>query len=147
MTTPVLAMDIGRHSLTLAGCLAQIAIHDILWADSPGAGFHTGLYAVPDHADPQASAMLYYPPQDQRFPLSIYAPSNDEGAIAEVAVAVAVAGCMMRSDLIQGRPVFSRELPGAVLHVLDATEAHKRLTTICRQLDPPTRDVRPCSCH
>jgi hypothetical protein len=145
MNTPVSAMDIGMHSLTLSGCLAEIATHGIPWAGDPGAGFDTGLYAVLDHAEARASAVLYYRPQDQQFLMYVYLPSGDEGAVTKVADAVV--GYMKRGDVVHGRPVPARDLPGAVLCELDAIEAHKRLRTICEHLNPPIRDPRPFAFH
>ena len=124
---------------TLATCLAEITAQDIPWAGDPGADFNTGLYAVLDHANDHASAVMYYRPQSHEFLMYVYVPSHDESAAAEVADAVA--RYIRRPGALCGTRADAGTLPGAVLWELDKLEAARRLATLRATLSCPAEDL------
>lgn len=132
-------------ALPLSSCLAEISANRIPWAGDPGADFRTGLYAVLDHIDDNASALLYYRPQSQQFLLYVYVPSRDEMAVADVAEAVT--RYLKHADALYGTPGRSESLPGAVLYELDRPEACRRIASLRRALSQPVQDVVPHRFH
>ncbi|MCX7057340.1 MAG: hypothetical protein NTZ79_09130 [Proteobacteria bacterium] len=145
MNTPIAAIASDANSPTLSGCVEEIATRGIPWAGDPGADFDTGLYAVLDHVEAQASAVVYYRPEEHRFLMYVYVPSNDAEVVAEVTDAIT--SYMQQADVVNSSGLPANELPGAVLHELDATEAHKRLKTICEQTNSPADDLVPFAFH
>ena len=125
-------------NLSLSSCLSEIVSEGIPWAGDPGADFNTGLYAVLDHADDDASAVMYYRPQSHQFLMYVYVPSHDEHAAAHVADAVT--RYLQRPAALSGTDREINELPGAELHELDRIEARNRLTSLQRILAQPAED-------
>ena len=125
-------------SLSLSSCLSEIASEGIPWAGDPGADFNTGLYAVLDHADDNASAVMYYRPQSHQFLMYVYVPSHDENAAAHVADAVT--RYLRRPSVLTGVERDDGMLPGEELHELDRVEARSRLASLRRVLEQPAED-------
>lgn len=125
-------------SLSLSSCLEEIVSERIPWAGDPGADFNTGLYAVLDHVEDNASAVMYYRPQSHQFLMYVYVPSHDEEAAAQVADAVTRylrhPAALSPSDDDHGL------LPGEELHELDRVEARRRLASLQRVLAVPAED-------
>jgi hypothetical protein len=125
-------------NLSLSSCLSEIVSGGIPWAGDPGADFNTGLYAVLDHADDDASAVMYYRPQSHQFLMYVYVPSHDERAAAHVADAVT--RYLRRPAALSGAGCEVGEPAGAELHELDRIEARNRLTSLQRILAQPAED-------
>ncbi len=125
-------------TLSLSSCLSEIVSERIPWAGDPGADFNTGLYAVLDHADDHASAVMYYRPQSHQFLMYVYVPSHDEGTAAHVADAVT--HYLRRPAALSGAEQGDGMLPGEQLHELDRAEAQIRLASLQRVLAQPAED-------
>jgi hypothetical protein len=124
--------------LSLSSCLSEIVAEKIPWAGDPGADFNTGLYAVLDHAEDNASAVMYYRPQSHQFLMYVYVPSHDEHAAAHVADAVT--RYLRRPSALYSLDREDGMLPGEELHELDRVEARRRLAALQRVLAQPAED-------
>ncbi len=138
-------MDGTTPTLTLSSCLAEISAKGIPWAGDAGAGFDTGLYAVLDHIDDGASAVLYFRPQNQQFLLYVYVPSHDAQVAADVADSVT--RYLRYTDTVYGSRGAGKALPGAVLYELDRPEARRRIAALRCALGEPAEDVPPYQFH
>jgi hypothetical protein len=138
-------MDAATASLPLSRCLSEIAANEVPWAGDSNASFDTGSYAVLDHVDEGASALLYFRPADHQFLLYVYTPTHNDAMAADVADAVTRYLC--RADAVYGHPLVKDSAPGEVLWELDRDEARRRLEQIRHVLARPNEDVRPYAFH
>lgn len=135
----------ANTNLPLSQCLSEIASLGVPWAGDPGASFDTGLYAVLDHVDDGALALLYFRPEDHEFLLYVYTATHDETIAHEVADDVT--RYLQRADTVFGALVGGDASPGAMLWELDREEARRRIDQLRRVLARPGEDVGPCALH
>jgi hypothetical protein len=135
----------ANASLPLSRCLSEIASRGVPWAGDPGANFDTGLFAVLDHVDDGALALLYFRPEDHEFLVYVYTATHDERVAHEVAEDVT--RYLQSAETIFGTPRDGDASPGAVLWELDREEARRRIDQLRRVLARPGEDVGPSALH